>query len=269
MSRRVIGSVPGIGTRLTLLAVTAGALVLGATDLVAQVEPSPHRAQPERPSVATHAGTVAPGWLEIEAGVERDRLGPGDASLATPALVKLGVAPRIQLDVMLTTVRPSSTQSSGVGDATLAMKWRLLEGAPFVGDFALQPAVTLPTGSATRGTGSGTTDASLLAISSHVLGPVALDVNLGYTRRSGGGPSADAMVWALSTGTAVTRSWGVVAELFGYPGFGGPASVGFLAGPTWAVRPWIVLDAGFVAHLAGDQPRALYGGLTWNVGRAW
>ncbi len=33
----------------------------------------PHAVQPERPTVATHAYTVAPGWVEIEAGVELDR----------------------------------------------------------------------------------------------------------------------------------------------------------------------------------------------------
>jgi len=175
----------------------------------------------------------------------------------------------VQLDLALTTVRPSSTQSLGAGDPSVAVKCRLLEGAPLLGDFALQPAVKLPTGSRTRGTGTGTTDASLLAISSHVFGPVALDVNLAYTHRSGGGPSADAVLWAVSTGTALAGPWGLVAELFGYPGFGGPASVGFLAGPTWAARPWITLDARFIAHVGGDQPRALYAGLTWNIGRAW
>jgi len=35
--------------------------------------PDPHEAQPERPTVATHAGTVAPGWVEFEAGSEFDR----------------------------------------------------------------------------------------------------------------------------------------------------------------------------------------------------
>src|SRR5207248_820985 len=33
----------------------------------------PHEVQPERPTVATHAGTVAPGWIELEWGSEWDR----------------------------------------------------------------------------------------------------------------------------------------------------------------------------------------------------
>ena len=34
----------------------------------------PRAVQPERPSVATHAGTVAPGYVEIESGIERDAI---------------------------------------------------------------------------------------------------------------------------------------------------------------------------------------------------
>ncbi|MGA9837935.1 MAG: transporter, partial [Gemmatimonadaceae bacterium] len=223
----------------------AGAAALGAQDV-----PSPHDAQPERPTVATHAGTVAPGWFEIESGIERDRVGPGVASLATPTLLKFGVASHVQLDLAVTTARPSSAQALGLGDAAIAVKWRLLDDAPIVGDFALQPSLKAPTGSALRGTGTGTTDASLLAISSHVIGPVSLDINVGYTRRSARGDLANAMLWTVSTGTTVAGPLAFAAELYGYPGFGGPASVGFLAGPTYAVHPWFVADAGFIAHVA-------------------
>jgi Putative MetA-pathway of phenol degradation len=264
---------PGRDVVRRLAMVTAAAVMhvlAGASGLSAQTSaPSPHTAQPERPTVATHAGTVATGWFEIETGIERDRVGPGVTSLATPTLLKLGVGSHVQLDLAFTTIRPSGGQALGLGDVSAAVKWRLLDHAPLVGNFALQPSLKLPTGSAARGTGTGTTDASLLAISSHVLGPVALDINVGYTRRSKGGRSANAMLWTVSTGTTVAGPWALAAEIYGYPGFGGPPSVGFLAGPTLAVRPWFVADAGFIARVAGDQPPALYAGLTWNIGRVW
>lgn len=233
----------------------------------AQDSRSPHTAQPERPTIATHAGTVAPGWLEIESGVERDRTGAGNSTLSTPTLFKIGLASHVQFDLAVTAVRPSAHQSIGAGDAWIGVKWRLLDDAPLIGDFALQPSLTLPTGSASRGTGTGTTDASVVAISSHELGPVALDVNIGYTRTSAGGSAGNAMLWTISTGTTIAGPWALAAECFGYPGFDHGASVGVLAGPTYTVHPWIVADAGFIAHVAGDQPPALYAGLTWNVGR--
>lgn len=256
--------------RVVWSSVEAAICVLSHAAVVgAQEVRSPHDAQPERPTVATHAGTVAPGWFEVESGLERDRVSPGVSSLSTPTLLKFGVASHVQFDVMLTTVRPSSAQSLGIGDAAVAVKWRVLDDVPLVGDFAVQASVKFPTGSAMRGTGTGTTDASLLAISSHVIGPVALDINVGYTRRTARGTAANAMLWTISTGTAVAGPWALAVELFGFPGFDRLASVGFLAGPTFTVHPWFVVDAGFIARVAGDQPPALYAGLTWNVGRLW
>lgn len=70
--------------------------------------------------MATHAGTVAPGWIEVESGLERDDVGPDATSLSTPTLLKVGLASHLQLDINLSTVRPpdghhwgSVTQGSG------------------------------------------------------------------------------------------------------------------------------------------------------------
>src|SRR5437764_1362781 len=67
--------------RRVLVRVRCGAAALMlccAVRAEAQEPPfDPHAVQPERPTVATHAGTVAPGWSEIEAGIERDRYADG------------------------------------------------------------------------------------------------------------------------------------------------------------------------------------------------
>lgn len=251
--------------RTFLIPMVWGAFVLGAAPhLLAQTARSPHTANPERPTVATNAATVAPGWFEVETGVERDRLGPGASTIATPTLLKFGVAPRMQFDVALTSVQPSEARPWGIGDGAVALKWRVADGTPLLGDFAVQPSVKLPTGSHPRGTGTGTTDYSLVVISSHALGPTALDLNLGYTRHSDG---TNAALWTVSTGTTIAGPLALAAEIFGYPGFGSGPSVGFLSGPTWTVHPWFVADAGLIATVSGSQPPALYAGLTWNVGR--
>ena len=54
-----------------------------------------------------------------------------------------------------------------------------------LGAFAIQPTLSLPTGSAESGRGSGKAAVNVLAISSHRFGPVSLDVNAGYTRLGG------------------------------------------------------------------------------------
>jgi outer membrane putative beta-barrel porin/alpha-amylase len=234
----------------------------------------PHAAQPERPTVATHAGTVAPGWVELEAGMERDDL-HGAHTFFTPTVLKLGIAPRVQLELASSFVHLSGStpEYSGIGDASAAVKWRALEHAPVMGDFALEPSLKLPSGSALHGTGTGTTDVGLLLISSHDLGAYALDVNVGYTRRSGNGSRAprDATLWTVSGGGPVYESLGWVAEVFGFPGTTGPSgnrgTVAFLTGPAFTVAKWFVVDAGAIVPLTGPQPHSWYAGLTWNVGK--
>jgi hypothetical protein len=234
----------------------------------------PHAAQPERPTVATHAGTVAPGWVEIEAGVERDNL-HGAHSFFTPTVLKMGLVPRVQLELASSFVHLSGRNPtySGMGDASAALKWRVVEKAPVIGAFALQPSLKLPSGSALHGTGTGTTDVGLLLISSHDLDGYALDINVGYTRRSDDGSRAprDATMWTVSSGGPIYKSLGFAAEVFGFPRTTGPAgndgTVAFLTGPTFTVARWLVLDTGAIIPLAGPQPHSFYAGLTWNIGK--
>ena len=234
----------------------------------------PHAVQPERPTVATHAGTVAPGWLEIETGFEYDRFSDRSHSAGAPTFLKLGVARRLQLGIGLPLVLPHGT-GLGPGDVSVALKWRLLERAGPLGDFAVLSSLKLPTGSESAGRGTGTTDLSVLLISSHAFGPVAMDLNAGLTRRSGDGSDAPrtATVWTASFGGPMRGRLGWVAEAFGYPRTTGPAGsadiVALLGGPTWKARSWLVLDAGVIVPVTGPQPKALYAGLTWNAGRYW
>lgn len=230
-----------------------------------------HAVQPERPTVATHAGTVARGWFEIETGVERDRIDQG-TSFLTPTVLKFGIASHAQLSIFGSTASPDQS-TFGIGDIGAGVKWRLLDDAPILGAFAILPSVKFPTGAANRDRGTGTTDASLLLISSHDLGPVAMDLNAGYTRRSGNGTQApvNATLWTASFGGPFVGTFGWVAELYGYPRTTGPVGqssiVAFLAGPTYVIREWLAVDAGVIVPVSGPQPNALYAGAVWNVGK--
>jgi hypothetical protein len=259
----------------------AGILVLACafiqpTKVTAQgPSTDPHAVQPERPTVATHAGTVAPGWAEIEVGGELDRYSDESRGGSAPLVLKLGLAPRLQLNVQMPVVRPPGTDTIGAGDLVVGLKWRLVDDARVVGDFAVVPLVKAPSGSSTSGTGSGTTDVGLLIISSHALGPIAMDLNAGYTRRSGDGTIAprNATVWTASFGGPARGPIGWVAELYGFPSTSGPAGadaiVAVLLGPTFQTRTWLALDAGVIAPITGPQPRAIYAGGVWNIGRVW
>ena len=256
------------------------ALIIGARTANAQgggkdsVARDPHAVQPERPTVATHAGTVARGWAELEEGAEWDKLTDGTRSFTAPTNLKTGLASRAQLNLMFNLIHAASVRGGNVsfGDLTIGVKYRIVDDDRLLGDFAILPAVKLPTGQESAGAGTGTTDFSLLLISSRQLGPVAMDLNVGATRRSGDGSRApiDATVWTASFGFPVLGNLGWVAELFGYPrtnGFAGMAAIaGFLTGPTFTAREWLAFDAGVIAPITGPQAKAAYAGLVWNVG---
>ena len=251
-------------------------LVASSACLAAQqAETDPHTVQPQRPTVATHAGTVAPGWLELESGIESDRYNNRTHGAIVPVLAKLGLARRLQLEVQAPLVWAPGTGGSGLGDMSLGVKWRFVEDAPIVADLAILPSVKVHTGSIDLDTGTGTTDVGLVFISSHELGPVAMDLNVGYTRRSGDGSVAprNGVLWTAAFGGPARGALGWVAELYGYPATsepaGVPAIVAFLGGPTLQVRRWLVLDVGVILPVTGPQPRAVYAGAVYNVGRVW
>ena len=258
----------------TLAAGALGVSIACAAPAMAQTAPDPHAAQPERPSVATHAGTVAPGWIELEAGGEVDRYADETHGGAVPIVAKIGLAPKLQLSLFGSLVRPPGPSTTGVGDFAAGLKWRLADHALALGRFALLPIVKVPSGSSADGTGTGTTDVSLIVISSRDIGPITLDMNVGYTHREGPDVAAPAnsTLWtaSFSGGVAGDVGWGV--EVYGYPkteAADQDSIVALLFGPTLALRSWLVLDAGVIAPLTGPQPRAVYFVATWNAGRLW
>ena len=248
-------------------------VILFAARLAAQDSSAvdPRAVQPERPTVATHAHTVAPGYVEIESGVEGDRVPPGRRAWFSPTVTKVGLASHAQLNLVTPVVFAGPAQSAGLGDVAIGLKWRLLDHHPLLGDFALLPTVKFSTGSPARGTGTGSTDVSVLAIASYLIGGVSMDLNAGYTRvgAHGGQPASDGALWTASFGIPVAGNLSWNLELYGYPtidGSGSLSTVAVLAGPGYLVNRVLNLDCGFIAPLSGKQPNALYAGVVWNVG---
>lgn len=229
----------------------------------------PTAVQPERPSVATHAGTVAPGFWELETGLERDHAPDGSFASQVPTLLKLGLSGRTQLALSLPTSSGTGVPF-GTGDVSVGIKWRIAEDRPLLQDVALLPSIKFASGG-TRGT--GTTDVSLLLINSRTLGPVGVDLNVGGTWRSGDGSQAprSATMWAIAAGIPIQGNLGWALEAFGLPGTGGAAGsapiVALLTGPTYIVRPELALDLGFITPLVGPQSHAFYFGLVTSLGR--
>jgi hypothetical protein len=247
--------------------------ILVAAPLAAQDTSAvdPRTVQPERPTVATHAHTVAPGYFELETGIEGDRASGGARTYFAPSVLKIGLASHVQLNVIAPFVFAGLGQSSGIGDTGLGLKWRLLDDNAILGDFALLPAVKFPTGSLQTGTGSGTTDWSVTAISSYDIHGVSLDLNVGYTHIGAQGDNAasSTALWTTSFGIPLVGDLGWQLELFGYPtidGSANPSTVAVLMGPSYRLSRIFNLDAGFISPIRGHQPNAIFAGLVWNLG---
>ena len=254
-------------------AIAAWIVLAAVSGAAAQTTPAnPHDVQPERPSVATHAFTVAPGWIEIEGGMEFDRYPDHAHGETAPLTAKIGVSRHTQLEVQ-TPIVHSAGLHLAAGDLLLGVKWRALENAPVVANFAVFPTLKFPTGSASDGAGTGTTDLGMVLISSREFGDVSLDVNVGLVHRIGHDDVAprESRMWAISFGGSLRGPVGWAAELYGFPHTSGPAGdesvVATLFGPTMKVRGWLVVDAGVIVPLTGPQPNALYAGGVYNIGR--
>jgi hypothetical protein len=230
----------------------------------------PRAVQPERPTVATHAHTVAAGFLEIETGVQRDRI-TGTQLWSAPTVFKLGLASHLQLNVGVPAFfGGGDSLPTGAGDVTLGLKWRFLDDNRVLGDFAVLPSVKLPTASTRNDLGTGLWDASLNVISSHEVRGTSIDLNAIYARIGIGDPSAYS--WSLFTasfGFPVVGRLGWVAELYGSPAvtrIGLPANTSFLTGPTFSIFPELALDFGLITPLRDGFPHSVYAGLVWNAG---
>ena len=207
---------------------------------------NPRSVQPERPTVATHAGTVVPGYLEVEWGITEDA-----AATIAPLYFKLGLRPRAQLGISV----PLNLDGGGAGAVGVAVKWRVADDAPLLGRFAFQPSVTLPH----AGTGA---EVGLLAISSHQFGQVAFDANAGYFATDAGSHG----LWTLSFGGPLSGRVGWVGELSGVE-TSGSASHALLFGPTFSIRNWFALDAGASVSLDGSHHTSWFFGGVTNFGR--
>jgi hypothetical protein len=240
------------------LGVAAAVATAAAASAAAQ---SPRTANPERPTFATHAYAVAPGYVELEQGLAAR----GTASLREETTwdinLKIGVSPHVQLGLF----GPGYTRirtGSGVRDLGLAVKART-DLSPRAA-VALVPSVTAPTGSEARGLGAGRALGGVVGVVSADLPGVHVDVNAGPQGIGAGAPQ-----WFVSLGGSRTFGRaGLAVELFEFtPGGAGSRLAGVLGAVTIRLAEWAVVDAGGSVGTTEETPDQLFVGITTNMGR--
>lgn len=245
----------------------AWAVAVPAIAAAAATDDDPE-ATPYRPSVSTPAALSAPGWIEIEAGVARERQG-ASRSESLPATVKLAFTPdwgvRVGGDVWQRQ-RDGSGRSSEGGDVDVVLKRRFAVDG--VHAFGLEAGATLPT--AHGDTGVRRAAWTVNGIYSAELGDWHADLNLAGSRL--GAPDAGAsrlvVLWAAAVSRSLGERWSVVGELSGTRQRGAETATQALVAASYAVSRRLVLDAGAARSLRSEPTAwSAFAGLTWTAAR--
>lgn len=226
------------------------------------VAQSPRAANPERPTVATHAYAVTPGYVELEQGVRA--LGVRSLSEGTSwdFNLKIGLRRNVQLGVFGAGYTRTGG-GGGVGDHGVTLKLTT-ELSPATA-IALVPGVSFPFGNEALGHGAGRTLGSLVGVlSADVRWGLHLDFNAGPVAIGGGRPQ-----WFSSAGVGKAFGpLGIAVELFDFTAGGaGERQRGLLGSVLVTVTEWAVADLGGVWGMTVESPDQLFVGLTTNLGR--
>jgi hypothetical protein len=254
----------------------AATILLSAAARVLADEP-PIEVNPNRPSFATPARTTQEGVAELELGLQDNLPRDGGSAFSSPFLLKLGILSSVELRLggngLLRQSPPSAATATGFGDTTLGAQWRYLKNRPLGLDLAIQATTKLPTGSSTKGLGSGRSDTLLMLLFSRDLGPYHVDVNaietwLGVPTPAGGGHERQAAGTVCVSRTLDTH-WSFTSELYTIGATSqNPRIISNLWAAGYKVSSRLVLDAGAdvgVSH--GAQKISFFAGLTAGLGR--
>jgi hypothetical protein len=260
-------------TALTHALVTSATVVFvaGAGSAFAQVEgPAVAPAVvPYRPSVATPADLPAPGWPELEAGVQWAKGGDTARSQSSPVSFKLAWNESWAI-LIGTDIHDwqrdfdGSTAHSG-GDTTLTLKYKLPVDEHLA--FGAQVGVGLPT--ARPPIGSGATNWGVLGIASFDYPGVHVDANVGGAHQGSveEGQGSWQGGWAVAASHPLNDAFGITGELSGIVQKGTSAQSQFLAALNYNVSRALVLDVAVAAGLSRAAPDwQLMAGMTVSLG---
>lgn len=255
----------GVAAALVALAMTAAPTPAIADD-------DDLSAVPYRPSVSTPAALSAPGWLEIEVGLQHGRDDSANRD-SVPVTLKLAFTPdwgvRIGADVWARLRDKSGGQIGGYGDTGVVLKRRF--GVDEASAFGLEAGVLLPTAHRGFGVGSGKADYGINAIySTDFASSWHTDLNLQPIRLGQIEANTGRTLWlaAASLSNALDDHWTLIGEVSGTYRRGADSNRQLLLAASYNVSKRLVLDAGAARSLrAGTPTWSAFTGFTWLAGR--
>jgi outer membrane putative beta-barrel porin/alpha-amylase len=226
---------------------------------------------PDRPDVTNGTNIVAPGLVQIEVGGLYSHDTPDQGTMDSPFTVRIGVTSwfeaRVGADGLLTQSAGDS-RTTGFGNVQLGAKLRLWSdpgGAPVV---SVLPTISLPTGTADNGLGSGDIDLTVAMLTGTDIGTRGhVDVNYGIGAIGAGQglPHFSQHLLSASLSAAVTDRWNPYVEVFWFSRTApdGAAETSFDTGVIYELGSRFALDGGIQAGIGGPAANfAVFGGLS-------
>ena len=242
-------------------------LALGGAGLAASLP-----AQAAHPLITDDTGTQGTGHWQCELNTDqtrvRDEDGTSTHTQAVNATLTRGITDTLDLAMNLPYqhLRTDGDDAvSGVGDITAQAKWRFHEAGNW--SFALKPAVTLPSGNASKGLGTGRSTQALSLIGQYQNGPWTWLTNAGATHYDNN-QGLRTGLWSASTAVlyAPSERWSLAADVGASrnPDATGPSTLSYaLAGAIYHWGKNVDLDVGYRQSLqSGPIERTLGAGVT-------
>jgi len=245
------------------------AIAAGGAAGVARAQEESPAVVPYRPSVATPADLPAPGWPELEIGMQWAKGGDTARSQSSPVTFKLAWneswAILVGTDIHDWQRAYDGSKAHSGGDTTLTLKYRL----PVDEHLALgaELGVALPT--ARPPIGSGATDWGVNGIASFDYPGIHVDVNVAGAHQgavdSGQGPWQGG--WAIAASHPLSDTFGITGEFSGVVQHGTSAQTQALAALNYNVSRALVLDVAVAAGMSRSSPDwQLMAGMTLQLG---
>ena len=201
-----------------------------------------------RPLTTEDTGTLDPGGLELEIGLDYLRGGGAQLFLLPGGhQLNFGVLPGLEGGVTITLVvldPEDKAARAGIGDSLVRLKYRFLDETPVAPALMASVVARLPTGDESRGLGARDVDVLAFAVASKTFTPVTLTMNAGYTFVTRD-RALDVVNLTASAEVQVSRAWSVVGEIVSEVATTrhNPDRAFVRAGTVYAVHERVLFDA--------------------------
>lgn len=236
-----------------------------------------------RPLVTDDAFPVAPGRVEVEAGIELETT-TQSYTLTAPFTFGFGLTEWLEVAIKPSVLYVDDQDASprkvaGVGDLVLEAK-ALLPFRPLDLDLALVPSLKIPTADEDRGLGTGKVDGGAVFVIDKVFTQTQrLHFNVGYTvvGTVSDVDLQDQLFIGLAGETSIPglaeERLQFVAEVFGTTAEedGGPGDIQGHMGVRYLVTEDIILDAAIGRSFTANPPVEFFAtvGVTWTFDAPW